>query len=154
MFNSTDMPAPEEMAAPTLTAHKPTLLTYCYNGRMAYVPAAEAYDDAVDIAQEVFPALKSVRRSSLSFSIKFTPISNDESIPDAEIQVTPATWTWGQIVTDLPKYNVVHLAISAERDDALACCSERGGLFWMQNRGNVGPTTSYAAQVVVPGRSS
>ncbi|KAI0058414.1 hypothetical protein BV25DRAFT_1234528 [Artomyces pyxidatus] len=70
------------------TIKVPDVLTYSYENQLVYVVAAKTYDEGIDYAVELFPALKGVDRELISFEACI-PIEKGKSKP---ARIGPMAW--------------------------------------------------------------
>ncbi|KAI0048843.1 hypothetical protein FA95DRAFT_1557602 [Auriscalpium vulgare] len=76
------------------------ILTYCYKSQMAYAPAGQTYEDAINCAQDAFPDLKLVPNDRISFHV--TGVDQLVRIPKM---------SWQTVMQDVRRYEVVHIVV-------------------------------------------
>ncbi|KZV66852.1 hypothetical protein PENSPDRAFT_76050 [Peniophora sp. CONT] len=88
------------------------VLTYAFEGKLAYVKAAASHEEALEAALAVFPSLCHVRRERIRLHVRFlNPDADAQSL--VEVAVSPEAWS--ELVGDLPPYNVVHISAPKTR---------------------------------------
>ncbi|KAI0061688.1 hypothetical protein BV25DRAFT_1788116, partial [Artomyces pyxidatus] len=75
------------------------ILTYQYMGQMVYAPAGKTYEEALDAVQELYPELRDVDRSRISFHVT--------GAGDCFVRVPKMAWE--TVLLDVPRYEVVHV---------------------------------------------
>ncbi|VDC01347.1 unnamed protein product [Peniophora sp. CBMAI 1063] len=101
-----------EVAWPDDAPSRAKLLTYSFEGKLAYVPAASSHEEALEAALAAFPSLSYVRRERIRLHIRFlNPDTDAQSL--VEVAVSPEAWS--ELVGDLPPYNIVHISAPKRR---------------------------------------
>ncbi|KAI0301122.1 hypothetical protein B0F90DRAFT_1618919, partial [Multifurca ochricompacta] len=74
------------------------ILTFHYNKNMAYAPAAQTYDEAINTVLELWSDLREVERDRIKLLVTGS---------DHLVQIPRMAWQ--AVLCDLPRYEVVHV---------------------------------------------
>ncbi|RPD61723.1 hypothetical protein L227DRAFT_464018, partial [Lentinus tigrinus ALCF2SS1-6] len=80
------------------------LLAYRYNGQTVYVVPAETYEQAIDLAQDVFPELVDIARERISICVNGT-IGKQAG----HIRIAPIAWS--VVVLKLSSFEILDVVV-------------------------------------------
>ncbi|KAI9451830.1 hypothetical protein BJY52DRAFT_1124870, partial [Lactarius psammicola] len=85
----------------------PTVLTYCYNSKLVYVPPGESHEQAIDLAQGAFPELRDVDRSLIYFEVRVV-LNNQAGLKTARIHPS----AWSPVMATLAQYEILEIHVA------------------------------------------
>ncbi|KAI0719850.1 hypothetical protein C8T65DRAFT_635397 [Cerioporus squamosus] len=88
----------------TVTTKGPEVLAYRFNGQSVYVTPAESYEQAIDFAQSVYPALGDIARERISICVNGHIGKNP-----GHIRIAPMAWKI--VVAKLTSFEILDIVV-------------------------------------------